>query len=452
MFMNSLVFSITLSVLISRVVWTTHRKRKEMLPMKARESVANYAEQLEQYSDYVQKQTAKVIAEVGPRESAEASERAAQDYVAEHMTGVADEVAKEEFDVHPKAFMGWVLIDGILMILSALLLTLTLFGVVGKGALIAAFIMTLISVALILGEFLFYKEFLDPFFPKRTTYNVLATRKAAGETKRRVVIAGHIDSAYEWYYTYLGGGKFLTTMLVYEIGSLVLNLVLDILVLCGVGGIVMKILAIITIPAFICVLFFVNWFRVVPGANDNLTGVFAAMAVLRYFVDNDIRLEHTEIIAAADACEEAGLRGAKAFAKKHAAEYQKEYEEKGIETICIAVDTLRDYDYMGIYNKDMSGTVKLDAEAAALVKKASSIAGLDLDYANVFFGSSDAAALQQGGLKACCLAAMDPTPSNYYHTRRDTPDNMDPRCIVAGVDTLLEAVYLFDEKGFAIDD
>ena len=61
-------------------------------------------------------------------------------------------------------------------------------------------------------------------------------------------------------------------------------------------------------------------------------------------------------------CEEAGLRGAKAFAAKHA--------EEDTETVYIVTDTLRDYDFMGVYNKDMTGIVKLDAQAAALLKQA----------------------------------------------------------------------------------
>ena len=186
--------------------------------------------------------------------------------------------------------------------------------------------------------------------------------------------------------------------------------------------------------------FFVNWKLVVPGANDNLTGVFASMAVLRYMAANDIRFENTEVVAVSMGCEEAGLRGAKAFAKKHA-------NEDNIETVFVATDTLRDFDFMGVYNKDMTGTVKLDARAAAMVKKASETAGYNLDYANVFFGSSDAAAIQQGGMNAVALAAMDPTPARYYHTRGDTAQNLDPKTVEAGIDILLETAFLFDSEG-----
>ncbi len=425
--------------------------------MYAKDSVSNFSEQLKKYTAYVEEQIRTVIGTVGPRESGEDSERKAQDYMVEHMTGTADTVEREGFKLHPKAFMGWVLIDGICMLAAAILMLLSFFSVPGFGtwAVVVALILTLVSVVCILGEFLFYKELLDPLFPERESSNVICTRKAAGETKRRIILSGHIDSAYEWRYTFLGGGRCLTAVIVAGIVCLIADLVIAILMLAipGIAEITaLKVLVLIflflSLPVMVLIINFVNWKLVVPGANDNLTGIFASMAVMQYLVDNDIRFENTEVVSISMACEEAGLRGAKAFAAAHA----KEFEDSGVETITICTDTLRDFDDMGIYNKDMSGTVKLDPKVAGLVREASKTAGLDLPYANVFFGSSDAAALAQGGMKACCLAAMDPTPARYYHTRLDTEDNLDPKTIEAGISTLLEAVYLFDEKGLDYEE
>ncbi len=425
--------------------------------MYAKDSVSNFSEQLKKYTAYVEEQIRTVIGTVGPRESGEDSERKAQDYMVEHMTGVADTVEREGFKLHPKAFMGWVLIDGICMLVAAVLMLLSFFSVpgFGKWAVVVALILTLVSVVCILGEFLFYKELLDPLFPERDSSNVICTRKAAGETKRRIILSGHIDSAYEWRYTYLGGGRCLTAVIAAGIVCLVADLIIAILMLAipGIAEITaLKVLVLIflflSLPVMVLIINFVNWKLVVPGANDNLTGIFASMAVMQYLVDNDIRFENTEVVSISMACEEAGLRGAKAFAAAHA----KEFDDSGVETIAICTDTLRDFDDMGIYNKDMSGTVKLDPKVAGLVREASKTAGLDLPYANVFFGSSDAAALAQGGMKACCLAAMDPTPARYYHTRLDTEDNLDPKTIEAGISTLLEAVYLFDEKGLDYEE
>lgn len=418
--------------------------------MKACESNAHFASKVRECSNFAAREVKKVCKEIGPRPSGEEGEKRAQDYVERLMTPIADEVRREPFKVHPKAFMSWVLIDGVSMIVSLALMVLSLAGFlpqpVNTAFRIIATVLTAASAVLLLGEFLFYKKLLDPLFPERESSNVVCVRKAAGETKRRIIIGGHIDSAYEWRYTQLGGGKCLKAVIIYGITGLVVSLVIDVLSFFDFGGAapyVMIAVQAVFLPAFIAVLFFVNRKLCVIGANDNLTGVFASMAALKYLNDNDIRFENTEVVALSTGCEECGLRGAKAFAEAHA----KEYGGSGVETAFVAVDTLRDFDYMGVYNKDMSGTVKLDEKAAALLKDAAKTAGYDIPYASVFFGSSDAAAAQQGGIKSAALAAMDPTPARYYHTRSDTADNLDMKTIDAGVKIILEAVFAFDEKG-----
>ena len=59
----------------------------------------------------------------------------------------------------------------------------------------------------------------------------------------------------------------------------------------------------------------------------------------------------------------------------------------------------------------------------------------------------EAAAAQQGGIKSVALAAMDPAPARYYHTRGDTADNLDIKTFEAGIKIMLETVFLFDEQG-----
>lgn len=419
------------------------------LVLKAHESVAHFDSKVRECSNFTVREIKKVCKDIGPRPSGEEGERKAQDYVENLMGSIADEVSREGFDVHPVAFMSWVLFDGAAMLIASILMILAhanVFPQASKAMVVASLVLAIICVALLIGEFLFYKEFVDFLFPKRKSSNVVAVRKASGETKRRIIFAGHIDSAYEWWYTHLGGGKCLTTMIALGIGSLVLTLIMTIVSLfvnSGVPAIVMTVVQAITIPVFVAVLFFVKWNLCVVGANDNLTGVFASMAVIKYLKDNDIRFENTEVVAVSTGCEECGLRGAKAFAKAHA----KEYAEEGVETVFMAVDTLHDYDYLGVYNKDMSGTVKLDKQACEMAKKATEICGLDIPYASVFFGSSDAAAAQQGGIKSVALAAMDPTPARYYHTRGDTADILDMKTIEIGLKIMLETTFLFDEQG-----
>ncbi|MDR1927111.1 MAG: M20/M25/M40 family metallo-hydrolase, partial [Oscillospiraceae bacterium] len=180
---------------------------------------------------------------------------------------------------------------------------------------------------------------------------------------------------------------------------------------------------------------------VVPGANDNLTGCFTAMAVAKLLGDLNLRLEHTELVILASGSEEAGLRGAKDFAKRHAEEY------KDVETALIALDTMRDYEHMGIYITDLTGTIKHDAALCALMRAGAEAAGHQLPYNSLFFGASDAAAATQAGIRAATFAAMDPAPAAYYHTRLDTAENLDPKTMEACLDIILEITHQFDSTG-----
>ena len=118
----------------------------------------------------------------------------------------------------------------------------------------------------------------------------------------------------------------------------------------------------------------------------------------------------------------------------------------------LALDTIRDFDFMGIYNKDMSGIVKNDAEVCKLMREAGNIAGYEnLPYLTVSLGATDAAAISKSKkMKAAAFAAMDPAPARYYHTRLDTHENLDMKTLEAGLGICLETAFLYDEKGLNV--
>ena len=71
------------------------------------------------------------------------------------------------------------------------------------------------------------------------------------------------------------------------------------------------------------------------GANDNLSGCFVAMSVLKEMAERGFRFAHTQVCCLITGAEESGLRGALACAKKHLAEFSR------CETVFIVLDTLR---------------------------------------------------------------------------------------------------------------
>ncbi len=412
--------------------------------MKAQDSVENYPSALREMTNFSVRGIKKICKDVGPRPAGSEQEHEAQKLMAAELDGACDKVEIEPFDVHPGAFLGWILTDGIMMIAA---IVLFFFGM-------SAIALALCALSLIFAivEFLLYKKLLDPFFPKKTSHNVVAVRKPKGEVKRRIIFSGHADSANEWRFTYYGGSKLLVPIIGLSFVGILLGLVLGIWAVAAghafsaadSGALnVMRYVFLAWIPILFTALFFENKKRPVMGANDDLTGCFISMAVVKYMQQHDICFENTEVWVVLTGSEEAGLRGAKAFCKAH------KNELSDVETVFVGLDTIRDYDFAAVYSRDLTGTVKNDAGACALVKEAAKQTGLDLPYKSVFFGATDAAAVTQAGMKAVSVAAMDPAPAKYYHTRLDTADNLDIKTVEAVLGVALETAFLFDEKGLS---
>ena len=412
--------------------------------MKAQDSVKNYPSALREMTNFSVRGIKKICKDVGPRPAGSEQEHEAQKLMAAELDGACDKVEIEPFDVHPGAFLGWILTDGIMMIAA---IVLFFFGM-------SAIALALCALSLIFAivEFLLYKKLLDPFFPKKTSHNVVAVRKPKGEIRRRIIFSGHADSANEWRFTYYGGSKLLVPIIGLSFVGILLGLVLGIWAVAAghafsaadSGALnVMRYVFLAWIPILFTALFFENKKRPVMGANDDLTGCFISMAVVKYMQQHDIRFENTEVWVVLTGSEEAGLRGARAFCKAH------KNELSDVETVFVGLDTIRDYDFAAVYSRDLTGTVKNDAGACALVKEAAKQTGLDLPYKSVFFGATDAAAVTQAGMKAVSVAAMDPAPAKYYHTRLDTADNLDIKTVEAVLGVALETAFLFDEKGLS---
>lgn len=412
--------------------------------MKAQDSVKNYPSALREMTNFSVRGIKKICKDVGPRPAGSEQEHEAQKLMAAELDGACDKVEIEPFDVHPGAFLGWILTDGIMMIAA---IVLFFFGM-------SAIALALCALSLIFAivEFLLYKKLLDPFFPKKTSHNVVAVRKPKGEVRRRIIFSGHADSANEWRFTYYGGSKLLVPIIGLSFVGILLGLVLGIWAVAAghafsaadSGALnVMRYVFLAWIPILFTALFFENKKRPVMGANDDLTGCFISMAVVKYMQQHDIRFENTEVWVVLTGSEEAGLRGAKAFCKAH------KNELSDVETVFVGLDTIRDYDFAAVYSRDLTGTVKNDAGACALVKETAKQTGLDLPYKSVFFGATDAAAVTQAGMKAVSVAAMDPAPAKYYHTRLDTADNLDIKTVEAVLGVALETAFLFDEKGLS---
>ncbi len=412
--------------------------------MKASESIPNFKSGLRMYANFAARTIKKVCQEIGPREAGTQAELDAQNFMANQVGDAADEVKQETFKISHRAFLAWLRLGGIFLLIATAAGVANIFV---KDIFFAPYVSAVccvITAIMLFGEFLFYKPVIDPFFKKLDSRNTYCIRKPTGEVKRRIILAGHADSSIEWRFTHLGGAPLMYVAYIYPAVGLVYTVATTIIMFAT--GEFYPVLAGINcafIPGYIGLVIFMNYKVCVDGANDNLTGCMTGAAVLKFMGDNNIRFENTEVIAMFSGAEEEGLRGAKAAAKLHP-EFKKGAE---VETVFIAFDTITDYDDMAIYNRDMSGITKHSDKACALLKQAGKNAGVDLPFSVVFAGSSDAAAMTQAGVHATTFAAMNPGPPKYYHTRDDRADILNLKTIEKGLEIALEAVFLFDEKG-----
>lgn len=397
--------------------------------------------------EYAVKGITKVCRRIGPRKPGSPEEYRAQQWFQKDMKNYCEETRIEEFTLHRQGFMGFIPFTVACGIASVF--------VNWFASPIAALILCICAFVPLVFEFLMYKEFDDFLFPKQTSHNMIAVRKPKGEVKQRIVMVGHSDSQFEWTLNYLIGG--LQAKLFVEIPAVVGLIVQTVFALvCIIAGksgaavniqsarwffILFFVVSCVFIPFEFAFLFFQSWTKSVPGASDNLSGCYVGMAVVKALDEAKVRFENTEVVVICSGSEEAGLRGSKAYAKAH------EKELKEIPTCVVALDTFRDLETMAVYHRDLSGTLQHHDGTKVLVHDACANCGFDVKYESIYIGGSDAASFTQRGIPATGFAAMDPAPPRYYHTRLDTPENLRPEAIKAGIEIMIEACCMFDKDG-----
>lgn len=402
---------------------------------------------IEKNTDYAVKGIKKVVNKIGPRKPGSPEEHRAQQWMAKDMKNYCDKVEIEEFTVHRQGFMGFIpftVACGVASVFINWFLSP-----------VAALVLCVLAFIPLVFEFLMYKQFDDFLFPAHTSHNMIATRAPKGEVKQRFIMVAHSDSQFEWTLNYLIGG--LQAKLFVEIPAVV-GLVVDtvfalVCVIAGKGGaagaitsgkpffVTLFVICCVFVPFELAFLFFQSWNKSVPGASDNLSGCYAGMAAVKALDEAGIEFENTELVMICSGSEEAGLRGAKAYAKRH------EKELKEIPTAVVAMDTFRDLETMAVYDRDLSGTLQHDYGVKNLVKNAGENCGYDLHFESIYIGGSDAAAFTQRGIPATGFAAMDPAPPRYYHTRLDNIENLRPKAIAAGIEIMVEAACMYDKEG-----
>ena len=401
----------------------------------------------EKDSNYMYEIIESIIDECGPRMPCSPQEAQAAEMIKNELENVCDEVAIEPFSCNPRAFLGYIKVDIVLVLLSFVsffLIPLNLFNYWSYIMSFLSFSLNLVAVLILWNEFFNYREFIDPLFKSKNSQNVIGKIHPKGDTKKVLIFSGHHDSALEFnLLTHLKIGYpiviFLGLIVIFLwfFTSVIITLLMLVnLFIFESVFLYALILFIISIPAFIGLFFFVsfgNKANNVPGAVDNLSAVAIVLAIGKILKKNkDIIPNNTEIRLISFGCEEAGLRGAFRYVDKHLEELKR------LDAECVNMDAIQSNKYVAIIDFEPSTRTKHSdivvekisqaAKSARIEVKASALGGSN-SFEKIFgqvTGGTDATAFSKAGIKAANISAMNLKKMlRFYHQPTDTLDKIE---------------------------
>lgn len=405
-------------------------------------------------AEYMKDEITHIIKKFGKRAPGSEGEKKSVEYMEEVCKPMTHTSKIEPFTLHPSAFYGWIYIDVTIMLIA---FVLAFFIPILSLLCIGVFMYIMIK------EFVFYQECVDPLFPKKTSYNMWALRKAKVETRQRIFYNGHPDAAQQWTFNhYFGGIGFGAHFVIAMIGVIYLftmsltSTIINFVVNKSANGFlspakfgsgsapqqIIQILLLLTaifIPAWILMYWLWDERIVVDGANDNLTGCYLGIAVLKFMQENNIELDYTDVGVAITGSEEAGLRGGYAFAKQH----EKDFLD--VPTVFVGYDTMHEEKYLYVNVSDLNTTVKSNKYACDLYIQACKNTGVHVQTGTVPLGATDNAAFNKHGLISVGVTALNHNLQDYYHTVKDSYDNLDSSCLAACFAASVECAALLEE-------
>lgn len=167
------------------------------------------SEEIVQASDYMYGIIKRIVEEAGARAPCSEGERKGSMIVKEELEKTCDEVRVEKFSCYPKAFLGWIRFDVAFILvayLTFLLSDLSRAAAIATSA--TGFALVVLAVLFFYKQFFKYEEWTPKFIPykKRESQNVVGIIKPRGEVRKRVVVSGHVDSAFRFnLINYTGG-------------------------------------------------------------------------------------------------------------------------------------------------------------------------------------------------------------------------------------------------------
>ncbi len=375
---------------------------------------------------------------IGGRGSCTPAEREAGEYVANQLKSMGVQaVGSEPFQGAPSTYRPFLLSLG-----AALLGSLgAIFGS-KPVVLAAAALLNALGVWGMLAESDLASNWTRLLLPRASSQNIVGQIAPAGPVRHRAVLCAHVDthrtpvfySSRTWHRLFglLVSGIFLSIVagaLVFTLGALF-------------GWAWVRWLAWIVAPVqafafFLCLSADFTPFS--PGANDNASGVAAALDLARRLCQTP--LANTEVRLAFTGCEEVGSYGMQAYLDAHARDF-------GPQTVYIILDEVgvgcpKIISAEGLIRKHNTHPRALDLARRA----ASALPGLGVvERAGEAY--TDALPATQRGLIALTLS-NEPQPGagevSHWHQMSDTIAHIDPQTLAASAAFSWQVLKLVDQ-------
>ena len=404
--------------------------------------------------------TKDVIDKTGPRLPTSPEEKLGAKIIADKMEKATGKPSvTETFTCAPRASIAAIPILGLIGIIS--------FGLYYVSP-IASLITTVFDFILAAVQVFTYSAKMDFLFRKGQSQNVYnSVDPASGETKRTIVLAGHMDSSWNWNLS-LTNPKTAIPKTVIGVVSILAIMIISVVAICvgnisfmsikeiasleeysglDIFRIVLYFLPLLCLPGCYWLSIYLTWdkTKASPGAMDNLTGCALAVAIAKYYKENpDKAPKDCRIVCMGFGSEEAGLKGASAFCEKH-----KDDGFFNDRTYVLNLDSFRDADYYNVVNGDVWLRSTFDKDLTDVCYKVMEDMNLKPSIIKNPAGGCDSTPLSRIGIKTVTLNAQNPTTTDYYHTIKDTVENLDEDVLADSFELLVktvDAVAEYDDK------
>lgn len=407
---------------------------------------------LEPYGVYSFNLVKRILDETGPRESGSKSEKKAALILKEELKNYCDEVRWEDFKFAPKALLGFLRVVIVLFLIDLVILGVSFLFISLKLVLSIVSLAIMICILMVFYfHFIKYREFLDPFFPKKQSQNVYGIIQPSKEVKKTILFGGHHDSAYQFNFVLWFKDRLVLVvivcivpiflLLIATVTQLILSIINANLGFLSIGNLILYLISAGSSPVTLLLWFFVSFKKVVPGAKDNLTGSAVVVAIAKYLAEHRTEIpRYTQLILLSFGAEEAGVRGSRRYVKSHLKELSQ------TESTFVAIDTMGRAQQLTVLERE-----QIAVHDKQLVDKLFNIAKthrIPCKKGALFFGAGggDAAPFSWAGIPATGFIGieMHPIPQDY-HSYRDTLDTIEKESLENILKLCLEFIKSEDE-------